>query len=100
MLFFQLPVLPKLWLKYGGGIEWLFTSWSPSFQPEPGMYVCCALPFNGEHTAEYLASVLHTFRQPGVVSNAIAYYRYVPLLTELRHGYISLLPSVLQQAHL
>eukprot|EP00052_Salpingoeca_macrocollata_P022184 m.192338 g.192338 ORF g.192338 m.192338 type:complete len:385 (+) comp21736_c0_seq3:16-1170(+) len=59
MLFFQLPVLPKLWISHFHGIEFLWHTWSPGFTP----------------TEEHLWSVLEDMHCPLVLHAALGYYR-------------------------
>uniref|UniRef100_A0A7S3C4Q8 AB hydrolase-1 domain-containing protein n=1 Tax=Haptolina ericina TaxID=156174 RepID=A0A7S3C4Q8_9EUKA len=58
-MFFQLPVLPELWLLRLGGLEYLYRKWSPHF-----------------NSPETLASVRRTLTEPGVISSALGYYRH------------------------
>jgi hypothetical protein len=49
MLFFQLPILPKLWIGSFDGVRWLFNSWSPGYQPDPGMMCSFSSSFCMRH---------------------------------------------------
>eukprot|EP00048_Salpingoeca_helianthica_P018495 m.242143 g.242143 ORF g.242143 m.242143 type:complete len:438 (-) comp25256_c0_seq1:49-1362(-) len=59
MLFFQLPLLPKLWLS-GPGVSFLWRSWSPSDTPR----------------ADVVDSVEAQFSSWKVLSAAVSYYRH------------------------
>ena len=62
-LFFQLPWLPEWFMKRGDlkGIDFFFRFWSPST----------------DWTAEQLASIKATYRKPGTLKSALAYYRWM-----------------------
>lgn len=59
--FFQLPFFPELWLSRFGGLRWIWNSWSPNLRlPKDDIF---------------WQSVVATFKQPGVIGDALNYYR-------------------------
>ena len=99
MFYFQLPGLPKLWLRDKGLTE-LWRAWSPGFTPNPSEncfdkknqqqtgQLCCEIsecihtkrqfsPYLYFSCEEYFDTVLHTFDCPRILAAAVAYYRWV-----------------------
>lgn len=60
MLFFQLPLIPKIWLSKFHGLEFLWKSWSPNFTPNK----------------EYFDQLKLQFRSLPHISSSMSYYRY------------------------
>ena len=96
MAFFQLPLLPELWASRLGGIDFLWSRWSPGLPHLSSSEDKCKGENKGEGEGEgmdkdeakakakakakqaaYFRSIRNTFEQRGVLSDAINFYRQV-----------------------
>eukprot|EP00050_Salpingoeca_kvevrii_P020737 m.102233 g.102233 ORF g.102233 m.102233 type:complete len:431 (-) comp8995_c0_seq1:70-1362(-) len=87
MFFFQLPVLPVVYLRYLGGIASLRNAWSPSMNPAAAQRATWSSAGTDDAYAE---SVSRALAEPGATLAALGYYRQsvgsgvvVPLLAPL-----------------
>lgn len=68
IFFFQLPVAPIVFLRYGDGLTWLWNSWANGLIQDTTKHINLA--------ADQEGSIKSTFASPGVTLAALAYYRH------------------------